>query len=316
MTQQRSYRIAIVGAGAIGCYYGARLALAGEDVRFLMRSDLDAVRAHGLTLREKDATRRLAPVAAFARADEIGPVDLVVVALKTTANGALPTLLPPLLKPDTVILTLQNGLGNEEFISALVGERRVLGGLCYIAVTREAPGELFGHHTPGAITFGEFGGPATACVQTVAAKFAAVGIKTRVLDNLAEARWQKLIWNVPFNGLAIVGGGLPTDRILADPELADQVRPLMEEIAAAARHLGYEITPAFIRSQIDVTPPMGPYKPSSLVDYLAGREVEVEAIWGEPLRRAQQAGLAMLLLAGLYARLRKLTARPAVSRST
>jgi len=281
-----------------------------------MRSDLEAVRAHGLTLREKAASRRLAPVAAFARADEIGPVDLVVVALKTMANGTLPTFLPPLLKPDTVILTLQNGLGNEEFISALVGERRVLGGLCYIAVTREAPGELFGHHTPGAITFGEFGGPATACVQTVAAKFAAVGIKTRVLDNPAEARWQKLIWNVPFNGLAIVGGGLPTDRILADPELADQVRPLMEEIAAAARHFEYEITPAFIQSQIDVTPPMGPYKPSSLVDYLAGREVEVEAIWGEPLRRAQQTGLPMPLLTGLYARLRELIARPAVSRST
>jgi 2-dehydropantoate 2-reductase len=312
--QQRSYRIAIVGAGAIGCYYGARLALGGEDVRFLMRSDLEAVRAHGITLREKDATRRLAPVAAFARADEIGPVDLVVVALKTTANSALPTLLPPLLKPDTVILTLQNGLGSEEFIAALVGEHRVLGGLCYIAVTREAPGELLGHHTPGAITFGEFGRPATACVQTVAETFAAVGVKTRVLDNLAEARWQKLIWNVPFNGLAIVGGGLATDRILADPELAAQVRPLMEEIAAAARHFGYEITPAFIQSQIDVTPPMGPYKPSSLVDYLAGREVEVEAIWGEPLRRAQQAGLAMPLLTGLYTRLRELTARPGMAR--
>jgi 2-dehydropantoate 2-reductase len=88
----------------------------------------------------------------------------------------------------------------------------------------------------------------------------------------------------------------------------------MEEIAAAARHLGYVITPEFIQSQIDVTPPMGPYKPSSLVDYLAGREVEVEAIWGEPLRRAQQAGLAMPLLAGLYIRLRELTARPAARR--
>ena len=103
--------IAIVGAGALGCYYGARLALAGSDVRFLMRGDLAAVRDHGLTLRERDATRHLASVAAFGRVDDIGPVDLVIVTMKITANGSLATLLPPLVGPQTVVLTLQNGFG-------------------------------------------------------------------------------------------------------------------------------------------------------------------------------------------------------------
>jgi 2-dehydropantoate 2-reductase len=135
------------------------------------------------------------------------------------------------------------------------------------------------------------------------------GVGTRVLDNLAEARWQKLIWNIPFNGLAIAGGGVTTDRILNTPELSAQVRPLMEEVAAAARHFGYEVSENFIQAQIDVTPGMGPYQPSSLVDFLAGREVEVESIWGEPLRRAQSAGLAMPRLAALYAQLRPATAR-------
>ena len=125
-------------------------------------------------------------------------------------------------------------------------------------------------------------------------------MKTRVVNKLTEARWQKLIWNVPFNGLAIAGGGLTTDRILGDPALAAQVRPLMDEIAAAARHFGHEIPESFIQSQIAITPGMGAYRPSSLVDFLAGREVEVEAIWGEPLRRAQAAGLAMPRLAALY----------------
>ncbi|MBL9208971.1 MAG: 2-dehydropantoate 2-reductase [Opitutaceae bacterium] len=301
--------LAIVGAGAIGSYYGARLALAGQDVRFLLRGDLDAVRTHGITLREKDATRHLGGVAAFGRPEEIGPVDLVVVALKTTANAALSALLPPLLHAQTAVLTLQNGLGNEELLAGTVGPERVLGGLCYIGVTREAPGVIVGYHTPGRMTFGEFGRPAGARVRAVAGLFASFGVGVRVLDNLAEARWQKLVWNVPFNGLAIAGGGVTTDRILGTPELAAQVRPLMDEVAAAARHFGYEVPEHFIQSQIDVTPGMGAYQPSSLVDFLAGREVEVEAIWGEPLRRASAAGIPMPRLAALYAALRRAVAR-------
>lgn len=301
--------VAIVGAGAIGSYYGARLALAGHDVRFLLRGDRAAVRAHGITLREKDATRHLAHVAACGSVAEIGPVDLVVVALKTTANPALPALLPPLLHAHTAVLTLQNGLGNEEFIAGIVGGERVLGGLCYIGVTRAAPGIITGYHTPGRMTFGEFGRPAGERVRAVADWFAGIGVGVRVLDNLTEARWQKLVWNVPFNGLAIAGGGVTTDRILGTPELAAQVRPLMDEIAAAARHFGYEVSEHFIQSQIDVTPGMGAYQPSSLVDFLAGREVEVEAIWGEPLRRAQAAGLPMPRLAALYATLREAVSR-------
>jgi 2-dehydropantoate 2-reductase len=312
--QPRPPSIALVGAGALGCYYGARLALAGSDVRFLMRSDLAAVRARGLWLREKDATRHLTRVAAWASAEEIGPVDLVLVTLKTTANAALAALLPPLIGPETMVLTLQNGLGNEEHLAALVGAERVMGGLCYIGVTREAPGEITGYYSPGAMALGEFGRPASARLRQVERLFAGIGVQTRVVDKLAEARWQKLIWNVPFNGLAIVGGGIATDRILGTPALAAQVRPLMEELAAAGRHFGYEIPDAFIQAQLDVTPGMGAYRPSSLVDFLAGREVEAEAIWGEPLRRAQAAGLAMPRLAALYAALRAASPPTAGSR--
>lgn len=297
--------IAIVGAGAIGSYYGARLALSGADVRFLVRSDHAAWQARGLTLREKDATRHLPHVVAATDPHHIGPVDLVIVALKSTANAALAQLLPPLVGARTAVLSLQNGLGNEEEIAAIVGGERVLGGLCYIAVTRVVPGELACFHTPGAITFGEYARPAGERVRSVARLFGRFGVVTRVLDDLAAARWQKLVWNVPFNGLAIVGGGIATDQILATPALAVQVRPLMDEVAAAGRHFGYAISEEFIQGQSDVTPPLGAYRPSSLVDFLAGREVELEAIWGEPLRRAQAAGLAMPRLAALYEELKR-----------
>jgi 2-dehydropantoate 2-reductase len=298
-------RIAIVGAGAIGSYYGARLALNGADVRFLLRSDLEAVRRRGLTLKEKDATRVLRPVAAFGRSEEIGPVDLAIVTLKTTANASLAEVLPPLMGPETMVLTLQNGLGNEEHIASIVGAERVLGGLCYIAVTRGEPGVLECFHTPGTMTFGEYGRAASERARTVAKQFAAFGVTTRVLDNLAEARWQKLVWNVPFNGLGIVGGGVATDVILGTPELAGQVRPLMDEVANAARRFGYEITEEFIQSQIDVTPSLGAYRASSVVDFIAGKEVELEVIWGEPLRRAEALGVAMPRMRALYREMRR-----------
>jgi 2-dehydropantoate 2-reductase len=302
-------RIAIVGAGAIGSYYGARLALSGCDVKFLMRRELAVVRERGLTLREKDATRQLTNVAAFATPEEIGPVDLVIVTLKTTANAALAALLPPLLHADTAVLTLQNGLGNEEHIASLVGAQRVLGGLCYIAVTRGAPGELDCFHTPGKMTLSEFARPASDRVRSHVAMFRAAGVDCRLLENLAEARWRKLIWNIPFNGLAIARGGITTDKILGDPAIAAEVRPLMDEVAAAGRALGFEVAESFIQGQIDVTPPLGAYAPSSLVDFLAGREVEVDAIWGAPLRRAQAAGITMPRLAALHAELVRCTAR-------
>jgi 2-dehydropantoate 2-reductase len=302
-------KIAIVGSGAIGLYYGAKLAPAGADVRFLMRGDLAAVRARGsLLLHEKGGTTELRPVTAFGSTEEIGPVDLVIVTLKTTANGELARLLPSLLGPRTAIFTLQNGLGSDEQIAALFGAERVMGGLAFIAATRTAPGKVTCYH-PGSIALGEFGRPPLERTRALAAQFEAAGVKTRVVDDLNEARWCKLVWNIPFNGLAITAGGVATDRLCADPLLAAEVHELMSEVQLAAGRLGFVITDKFLRQQFDVTPPMGAYRPSSLVDFLAGREVEVEAIWGEPLRRAQAVGTSMPRLEKLYASLKKLTAR-------
>ena len=298
-------KIAVVGSGAIGLYYGARLALAGAEVRFLLRSDLGAVRERGITVRVGAQTLRIPPerVGAFGGPAEIGPVDLVVVALKTTANDQLATLLPPLLGPQTAILTLQNGLGADELLAALFGAERILGGLCFIACNRVAPGEVVCFH-PGSMTLGEFGRPAGDRVRALAAQYEQAGVTCSVVDNFREARWRKLVWNVPFNGLTLATG-LTTDRLLADPHLAAEVRALMEEVAAGARAQNMDIPEALLQELLDLTPTLGAYKPSSLLDWLAGREVEVEAIWGEPLRRAKAAGACTPRLALLYALLRQ-----------
>lgn len=296
--------VAVIGTGAIGTYYGVRLAKAGADVRFLLRSDFDAVHRKGEMIIDDGDTRvELRPVSVFRTPSEIGPVDLVIVALKTTANHYLKELLPPLIGPDTAVFTLQNGLGPDELIASIVGPGRVLGALAFIALTRAAPGEVRCYHH-GSLVIGEFERRPMARTRALVEQFIAAGVKTTVAENLAEARWRKLVWNVPFNGLAIAAGGLTTDVICDDPALAARVRVLMKEVQQAAAGLGYIIPDDFLKQQFDVTPPMGSYQPSSLVDFIAGREVEIESIWGEPLRRAQAAGAAMPELARLYDQLR------------
>jgi 2-dehydropantoate 2-reductase len=291
--------IAIVGSGAIGLYYGARLARGGARVRFLMRGDLAAVRARGsVVVHEDGSTFELRPVEAFGHSDELGAVDLAIVTLKTTANAELATLLHPLIGPGTHVLTLQNGLGADERIAEIVGAERVLGGLAFIASTRTGPGEVTCYH-PGSITLGEFGRPVSDRTRALANQFTDAGITMNLVDELLAARWRKLVWNIPFNGLAVTSNAT-TDYLCANPALAAEVRALMCEVQAASAAFGFPIPDEFLRQMFDVTPPMGAYQPSSLVDYRAGREVEVEAIWGEPLRRAQARGVAVPRLAALY----------------
>ena len=301
------HKIAIIGPGAIGCYYGCRLANIGENVHFLMRSDLAAVQTSG-RLRVKLPKEEIVVSApqVHGSPEEIGPCDLVIIALKTTANRVFEDLIRPLLHEHTMILTLQNGLGSDEQLANLFGAERVLGGLCFICVNRTAPGEILCIE-PGSVGFGEFGRPIGERLRKIVAMFERSGVKCSMGDNLAELRWKKLVWNVPFNGLSIAAGGITTDLILASPELENLVRALMAEIIEAAALLGYVIPRALIEKQITTTRPMGAYRPSSLIDYLEGREVEVESIWGEPLRRAQKVGAAVPRLEMLYALLKRLT---------
>jgi 2-dehydropantoate 2-reductase len=295
--------VAIVGSGALGLYYGARMARAGFEVNFLARGDLCALRQRGVAISYPKENYTLHPARVFAAPEEIGPVDLVVIGLKATANEELARLLPPLLGPDTAVVNLQNGLGVDEAVAAVAGAERTLGALCFVCVNRTAPG-VAECTLPGYISLGEFGGGPTARTEAVAAVFRAAGVKTQVAASLLAARWHKLVWNVPFNGLAVAKGGLTTDRILADPMLEAQVWGLMHEVQKIARAEGVEIAEEFVLDQVEKTRPMGPYRPSTLIDWEAGRPLELEPIWGEPLRRARIHGVDTPLLVALHAMLK------------
>lgn len=301
-------KIGIVGTGAIGGYYGGLLARAGEDVHFLLRSDYEAVKANGLRIvLDDDSDFTVNPAQAYARAEDMGPCDVVIITLKSTANTLLSELLPPLLKEDTLLVTFQNGLGAADNLAREYGAERVLGGLCFICLNRLEPG-VIKNFFPGYLSIGEYEGPPQERTRQLVKKFENAGVHTILSESLGEALWRKLFWNIPFNGLAIAAGGIPTDRILADENLEKLARTLMEEVQEAAAAYGYSIPDSFIERQFELTYPMGAYKPSSLVDYLDHRNVEVEAIFGEPLRRGQAKGAGMPHLETLYSLLKRLVA--------
>jgi 2-dehydropantoate 2-reductase len=280
------------------------LARGGRDVHFLMKRDLADVRARGLRIASPRGDFHLPVVRCAGTTAEIGPVDLVIIALKATSNASLEGLIPPLLREGTTLLTLQNGLGSDEFLAGHFGSARVMGGLCFVCLNRTGPGEIT-HVGEGRISLGEFEGYPLPRTRALAAEFERCGVPCAVVDNLARERWRKLVWNVPFNGLSIAGGGIDVARILADEGLLRRTRALMREVIEGARALGFEIPDSFVEENIARTRGMGAYRPSSLIDFLEGRAVEVEAIWGEPLRRATSAGAAMPELARLYGDIRQ-----------
>ena len=295
-------KIAIVGTGAVGGWYAALLAEAGHEVHCLARSDFEAIRKNGLTIRNQGRERIVRVASASPEAARIGPCDLVVVTLKSTSNAALPGLLGPLLGPATLVVTLQNGMGNVEALAKLLPVERVVAGLCFVCINRLAPG-VIDTTLAGYVRMAAAQGPVNQAVETCVAVFAGAGVDCQAEASLETVLWKKLCWNIPFNGLSVAEGGVTTDRLLATPQGEAKLRALMGEVVATAQALGLHLSEDLIDFHIERTRPMGPYRTSSMIDFVEGREVEVGPIWDEPLRRARAAGVAMPLTEQLLRRI-------------
>jgi 2-dehydropantoate 2-reductase len=300
-----SFRIAVVGSGAIGSYYGTKLAYGGSNVHFLVRGDLSEIRRTGLCIRGAGENFRLAEVNCYNSTKEIGPCDLVLIAVKATSNPDLVDLVPPLLHSRTMLLTMQNGLGNEEFLAEYFDTERVLGAICFICLSRTSRTEVE-RYDYGRIVIGEYGRTPQSRTCEIAAEFTRGGVQCTVVENLALERWRKLVWNVPFNGLSILAGGIDTAAILKDKDLRRTTLGLMDEVIETANKCGYPLERAAAGQEMTRTEKIGAYKPSTLLDWEAGRPLEIEPIWGEPLRRATAAGVNVPRLETVYALLKSL----------
>lgn len=295
-------RIAVVGAGAVGGYYGARLAQAGHEVVFLARgANLEAIRKHGVSIRSQ-----LGEITVRARAENqasaVGQVDLVIVSVKTYSNAEAFRLLPPLVGSDTSVLTLQNGVDSADEIAAVVGPRPVLAGATYIIATLSEPGVI--HHTGAArrIVFGEaFGERAvTPRVQEIERALRGADVQAEAVADSRVPIWEKFIFLAPFAGLS-AAARLPLGPLWHVPEFRVSYDRAMAEVEALAHADGVPVA-TDVRAQkmryLDESP--GASRSSMMMDLLAGRAIEVEALLGSVVRRGRERGVPTPLMEALY----------------
>ncbi len=279
--------IAILGAGALGCYYGARLVQAGHRVTFIMRSAYEPVKQRGLHINSIFGDVHL-PHPQIARTpQECGPVDLVIVCWKTTCNHLLAEALPPLLHAGTRVLTFQNGMGNADTLSQLVPAERVFIGLCFVCVMMDEPGTV-NHLEKGDIQFAPYVASEAGLkeAQELAALFAGTPINTSCYMHAEQILWCKLSWNIPFNGLCLAHGGISIRTLFTMPQEVQRARDIMNEVCRTAELRGFPLPAEIVTRQMDSTAAMGDFIPSSAVDYNRKRPVEYDAIWGTPLSLA------------------------------
>jgi 2-dehydropantoate 2-reductase len=294
-------RIAIVGAGALGLYYGAMLQRAGHDVSYLLRRDYHAVMENGLQVLSVNGDFHLDKVKGYDTASEMGEADLVLVGLKTFANQRFGELITPLVGDNTEILTLQNGLGNEESLAALFGADRILGGVAFLCANRGEPGVV--HHLgEGRIVIGEHVNRDTVRIEALAELFQRAGIPCRFVSDLKKARWEKLVWNIPFNGICALMLKSVED-LLRHEGTRQLIIDIMHEVIEAgnSQDINDKIRPEFAAHLVRFSEGLGPYKPSMLIDRLEHRRLELDSIFSVPLAAAKEKGISMPKVEELYA---------------
>nr|WP_298137986.1 putative 2-dehydropantoate 2-reductase [uncultured Pseudomonas sp.] len=315
MSESERPRIGIIGTGAIGGFYGVMLARAGFDVHFLLRSEYAAVAEHGLTLNSSvHGNLHLPGVNAYRSAADMPPCDWLLVGAKTTSNAELAPVIAEAAAPGAKVLLLQNGLAVEEALRPLLPESlHLLGGLCFICVHRAAPG-VIEHQALGGVNLGYHSGPAlddearTRLLEEGAQMFAAAGLESTAMPNLEQARWQKLVWNVPYNGLSVLLNA-DTRALMGNADSRALIEALMQEVVAAAAACGHQLPQGYAGKLLAATDRMPVYLPSMYHDFVQRRPLELHAIYAAPLAAAAQAGCELPRMQALYQALRFLDQR-------
>lgn len=281
---------AVLGTGALGGYYGGMLAKGGRRVCFQVRTGFEEVKKQGLVVESRGGDFALPDAEIYAKTDDMPKADVVLVCLKTTANDILPAMLKPILKEDTLVILVQNGLLFEEELSAEMPGLSVAGASAFICSFKVAPGHIkhcdFGH-----ISFALLKKAETSCklLEKVKDDFIACGVEASVEDDLPTLRWRKLVWNIPYNGMTVVMD-TSTDKLMRNPETRKLIKDLMLETLQGALSCGVKIESEFVEKMLAYTDSMVPYAPSMKLDYDAKRPMEIKGIYSNPLEAASQNG--------------------------
>ncbi len=294
-------RYGVIGTGAIGGYYGAKLARSGQDVHFLFHSDYDYVREHGLQVNSGDGGFHLDHVNAYQDVRQMPKCDVVIVALKTVHEQMLRDMLPPLLTDDTVVLLIQNGMGMEQDVEQMVPGVKLAAGLAFICCSKTHPG-VIDHLDLSGLNVGNYNAPQET-IDRMIAEMVSADIEARKVDYL-EARWRKLLWNMPFNGLSVALHA-DTDALVRNAATRRLLRAMTQEVIEAAHAVGVKgLTDRDADAMIEMTTKMRPYKPSMRLDWDYHRPMEVYYLYTRPIEEARRAGQDMPLHRMLEAELK------------
>ena len=303
-------RIAVVGAGALGGFYGGLLARAGENLTFVARGQtLATLRDAGLTVRSRLAGEFTLPVDATDDPDGIGPVDLVFLGVKTYDLNAAIATVRPLVGPETMVLCVQNGIDGPERVGNALGEGAVIAGAVYVSATVEAPGVVAQVGGPGLVHLGELTGGRTPRLKRLGELFVRAGVPTEVHADVRRPLWQKFMTICAMSGLTALTR-LTLRQIFACPETRLLYRDLMAEVTAVARARGVDLpedaADEMLRTVLAMDPP--PERGSMAYDLLAGRRLEVEDLNGAVVRLGRELGVPTPINRVVHAALKPLAA--------
>lgn len=281
----------VIGTGAIGGYYGAKLVQSGQEVHFLLHSDYDYVLENGLQVDSCNGSFHLDHPQVYSSSADMPQCDVVFVCLKSVNNTMLKDLLPPLLHQNTVVVLIQNGIGVEEDVQQMFPDAQLVAGLAFICSAKTKPGTI-SHQCYGQINLGNYSCHNEAVLAQVVEDFNAAGVKAGLVE-YHEARWKKAVWNMPFNGMT-VALNTQTDLLLKNASTRQLIYDQMLEVIGAAQHLGVKnIDSSFANLMIQMTDEMTPYSPSMKLDFDFHRKMEIYYLYTRPISMAQKAGYPM-----------------------
>ncbi len=292
----------VIGTGALGGFYGGMLAKAGQEVHFLFRSDFDHVQKYGLKVDSILGDFHLSKVNAYKKPADMPKCDVILVCLKTTGNHYLPEMLRSIVHSGSIVVLLQNGLGLEEDLSAQMPGIMIAGGLAFICSNKIGPGYI-NHLDYGKLNISSYNVTNQSTLLQIVADFQQAGIHADLLPDLKFARWQKLVWNIPFNGMTVVLNAT-TDQLMFNEHTRELSKELMLEVIHGANACGVSLKESLAQQMIDMTIKMKPYAPSMKLDYDNHRPMEIDYIYSKPVETARKAGFEMYKISMLEKQLR------------
>ena len=293
--------ILIIGAGGVGAYFGGRLAQGDLSVSVVCRSDYDVVKSGGFDIKSINGDFLFIPDQVCQAPDEyLQEADYVIVSVKALPEIDIVKLLRPVVKPHTAIVLLQNGIDIEHDVYDAYTNNELISGIAYIGVARKGDGKIE-HQGGGHLSVGLFPKGVSKRVELLHSLFEQSGVECEIRRDIVTKRWEKLLWNVPFNSLSVLGGCIDTQQIMADKHLVSLAEKTMREVVTVAKACDVDLDDKLIEWNLEYTRNFPPYKSSMLLDFENGRKMEAEAILGNVVKLAKKHEISVPYIETLFA---------------